>query len=51
MTAYLPDNMSDIFSSSQKMLDSPPEEAFDRFTRLATKILNAPVVPVSLIAS
>ncbi len=31
------------------LLDSPPEVAFDRLTRLATKILHAPIALVSLI--
>jgi signal transduction histidine kinase len=31
------------------LLDSPPEEAFDRLTRLASTILNAPVALVSLV--
>ena len=31
------------------LLDSPPEEAFDRLTALAAKLLNAPVALVSLV--
>lgn len=31
------------------LLDSPPEEAFDRLARLASRLLNAPVALVSLI--
>jgi hypothetical protein len=31
------------------LLDSPPEEAFDRLTRLASKILHVPVSLVSLV--
>ena len=31
------------------LLDSPPEEAFDRFTRLASRILRAPVALISLV--
>ena len=31
------------------LLDSPPEEAFDRLTSLAAKLLNAPVALVSLV--
>src|SRR5579871_3242951 len=31
------------------LLDSPPEEAFDRFTRLASHIMKAPVAMVSLV--
>src|SRR3954454_13475240 len=32
------------------LLDSPPEEAFDRLTRLASHALNVPVAVVSLVA-
>ena len=32
-----------------QLMDSPPEEAFDRFTRLASRILDAPVALVSLL--
>src|SRR2546426_12179819 len=31
------------------LLDSPPEEAFDRLTRLATAVLRVPVALVSLV--
>lgn len=31
------------------LLDTPPEEEFDRFTKLASKILNCPVAMVSLV--
>ena len=31
------------------LLDSPPEEAFDRLTRLATTVLRVPVALVSLV--
>ncbi len=31
------------------LLDSPPEEAFDRFTRLASGIMNVPVALISLV--
>ena len=33
------------------LLDSPPEEAFDRLTRLATAVLHVPVALVSLVDS
>jgi len=33
------------------LLDSPPEEAFDRLTRLATTVLHVPVALVSLVDS
>jgi signal transduction histidine kinase len=32
-----------------ELLDSPPEEAFDRFTRLASKLLHVPIAMVSLV--
>ncbi len=32
-----------------ELLDSPPEEAFDRFTKLASKLLHVPVALVSLV--
>ncbi|HKO52781.1 MAG TPA: GAF domain-containing protein [Polyangiaceae bacterium] len=35
--------------SESELLDTPAEEAFDRFTRLASKWLNAPVALVSLV--
>src|SRR5512134_2817347 len=31
------------------LLDSPPEEAFDRLTRMATTVLRVPVALVSLV--
>src|SRR5258706_4123403 len=34
---------------STLLLDSPPEEAFDRLTRLATTVLRVPVAVVSLV--
>jgi len=34
---------------STALLDSPPEEAFDQFTRLASTVLEAPVALVSLV--
>lgn len=34
---------------ASRLLDSPPEEAFDRLTRLASRLLNAPVALVSLV--
>ena len=32
-----------------RLLDSPPEEAFDRLTRLAARLLNVPMAVVSLV--
>src|SRR5215468_8224037 len=32
-----------------ELLDSPPEEAFDRFTKIASKLLHTPVALVSLV--
>jgi two-component system, sensor histidine kinase and response regulator len=34
---------------ASELLDSPPEESFDRLTRLATRVLGAPVALVSLV--
>ena len=34
--------------SAARLLDSPPEEAFDRLTRLAARLLGAPVALVTL---
>jgi GAF domain-containing protein len=34
---------------SARILDTPPEEAYDRLTRLAMNLLNAPVAQVSLV--
>ena len=39
--------MTELLASS--LLDSPPEEAFDRLTRLASRLLGAPVALVSLL--
>jgi GAF domain-containing protein len=33
------------------LLDSPSEEAFDRYTRLASKMLDAPIALISLVAA
>ena len=35
--------------SAARLLDSPPEEAFDRLTRLAARLLGAPVALVTLV--
>lgn len=32
-----------------ELLDTPPEEAFDRFTRLAARLLQAPIALISLV--
>ena len=34
--------------SAARLLDTPPEEAFDRLTRLAARLLGAPVALVTL---
>jgi len=39
--------MTELLASS--LLDSPPEEAFDRLTRLASRLLGAPVALVTLL--
>lgn len=33
------------------LLDTPPEESFDRLTRLATRLLGAPVSSLSLVVA
>jgi GAF domain-containing protein len=53
------DNLADIIADEARLealrrtslLDSPPEEAFDRLTRLATAVLHVPVALVSLVDS
>jgi hypothetical protein len=32
-----------------RLLGSPPEDAFDRITRMATRLLNVPIALVSLV--
>jgi formate hydrogenlyase transcriptional activator len=52
-------NLADIIGDEGRLealrrtslLDSPPEEAFDRLTRLATAVLHVPVALVSLVDS
>lgn len=52
-----PTSLSEAIEDSQRLdvlrsttlLDSPPEEAFDRFTRLVGNILHAPVALISLV--
>lgn len=44
-----PTNPQDFLYVS--LLDSPPEEAFDRWTRLASRLLDAPVSLVSIVDS
>lgn len=41
------DRLNALFSTG--LLDSPPEEGFDRLTRLACKLLKAPIALVSLV--
>ena len=51
------DKLSDVIENEARLealrrtslLDSPPEEAFDRLTRLATAVLHVPVALVSLV--
>jgi formate hydrogenlyase transcriptional activator len=55
----LKDNLAEILENEARLealrrtslLDSPPEEAFDRLTRLATAVLHVPVALVSLVDS
>jgi formate hydrogenlyase transcriptional activator len=44
---YNPERLEALRRTS--LLDSPPEEAFDRLTRLATNVLNVPAAMVSLV--
>ena len=54
---HLKDKLVDIIENEARLealrrtslLDSPPEEAFDRLTRLATTVLRVPVALVSLV--
>jgi formate hydrogenlyase transcriptional activator len=59
-TGSLPkDNLSDVIENEARLealrrtglLDSPPDEAFDRLTRLARAVLRVPVALVSLVDS
>ena len=51
------DSVNAVLSSAERLaallasglLDSPPEEEFDRFVRIAARIVNAPVALVSLV--
>lgn len=42
-----PDRLAALFET--ELLDSPPEEGFDRLTRLTCKLLKAPIALVSLV--
>ena len=44
---WQPERLAELEATA--LLDSPVEEAFDRFTRLASVILNTPVSLVSLV--
>ncbi|MFC3153427.1 diguanylate cyclase domain-containing protein [Litoribrevibacter euphylliae] len=48
-----PENEGDRLNSlrSLKILDTDPEERFDRYTRLCTKLFNVPIALVSLVDS
>lgn len=43
-----PDRLAALAETA--LLDTPPEEAFDRFTRIASRVLQTPVSLVSLVA-
>ncbi|MBI5764364.1 MAG: SpoIIE family protein phosphatase [Planctomycetes bacterium] len=51
LLAPVPTNESQRIASLRalKVLDTPPEERFDRITRLAARILNAPLAYVSMV--
>lgn len=42
-----PERMADVAASG--LLDSPPEKSFDRLTRLAARLMNAPTALVTLV--
>jgi hypothetical protein len=46
---HAPERLRELHRSM--LLDSPPEESFDRLTRLTSSVLNVPVALVSLVAS
>ncbi|MGE5415027.1 MAG: hypothetical protein ACM3NW_12680, partial [Syntrophomonadaceae bacterium] len=56
---HLNDKLVDVIQNEARLealrrtslLDSPPEEAFDRLTRVATAVLRVPVALVSLVDS
>ena len=49
-TAVLaPERLAELHST--RLLDSPPEESFDRLTRLTATVLNVPIALVSLVDS
>lgn len=52
-TAPIPENESDRLASLKKLniLDTPPEERFDRITKLATKVFNVPISTITLVDS
>src|SRR5438270_3436705 len=45
---HAPERLRELHRSM--LLDSPPEESFDRLTRLTSSVLNVPVALVSLVA-
>lgn len=51
MTFPVPENEDDRIAALEKyaILDSPPEEVFDRITRLVSAYLNVPIALVSLV--
>lgn len=50
-TAPIPSNESDRITSLKKLkiLDTPPEERFDRITKLATRVFNVPISTITLV--
>ena len=51
--APIPSNESDRIASLKKLriLDTPPEERFDRITKLATKVFDVPISTITLVDS
>ncbi len=51
MTAPLPPNEHERLQALRQfeILDTPPEAAFDRITRLAAQLFNVPIALVSLV--
>ncbi|MCA9293557.1 MAG: response regulator [Phycisphaerales bacterium] len=53
MSAPMPENEAERLAAlrAYEVLDTPPEESFDRITRFATQIFNVPTAVISLVDS